>query len=284
MLMKCEIILTGNELLIGKILDTNGKFIIDQIIPLGVQISRITTIPDNLDAITATIQHAIARSPDYIFTSGGLGPTFDDMTLAGIAEGLTPRQPLKENAEALYLVKQYLKARYPTRSFEEAVQRYPYLMKMVQLPAGSQPLSNSKGTAPGVYIPADLTNHHTIIIAMPGIPEELQAIFADHVLPELQKKIAGAHFYECGFRFSNLGESRFTEKIYEIKDIYPSLWIKTHPRRSPQGRWEIELHITSFDENPLVIDHMREVYSCLRQHVIDTNGKILSESPIDNPQ
>ncbi|MHA1744936.1 MAG: competence/damage-inducible protein A [Promethearchaeota archaeon] len=283
--MKCEIILTGNELLIGKIVETNGKFIIDQIIPLGAQISRITTIPDNLTDITATIQQAIARSPDYIFTSGGLGPTFDDMTLLGIANGLSPAQPLEENGEALYLVKRYLNTRYPTRSFEEAVQRYPYLMKMVQLPAGSHPLSNSKGTAPGVYIPADFTNHQTIIIAMPGIPEELQAIFTDHVLPEIQKKMVGAHFYECGFRFSNLGESRFTEKIYEIKDKFPDLWIKTHPRRGPTSKqWEIELHITSFDENPLVIDHMREVYSCLRQHVIDTKGIILSESPLDNPQ
>lgn len=283
MVMRCEIILTGNELLIGKISDRNAKYIIDQITPLGAQISRIITIPDDLAEITETIQHSIDRSPDYIFTSGGLGPTFDDMTLLGIAQGLSPAQPLEENAEALFLVKQHLKARYPTRSFEEAVQRYPYLMKMVQLPVGSFPLSNSKGTAPGVYIPADFTNHRAIIIAMPGIPEELQAIFAAHVLPELQKKMVGTHFYEASFRFSNLGESRFTEKIYAIKDRYPDLWIKTHPQRSAQGRWEIELHITSFSENLETIEHIRKVYSILKSHVIETNGILLSESPIDFP-
>lgn len=72
--MECEIVLIGNELLIGKIQDTNGYWLIEQLIPLGIQISRITTIPDNINIIKETIQIALKRNPSYIFTSGVWDP------------------------------------------------------------------------------------------------------------------------------------------------------------------------------------------------------------------
>lgn len=69
--MECEIILIGNELLIGKVQDTNGKFIINQLIPLGMKISQITIIPDNINRIKESVQNALLRKPLFIFTSGG---------------------------------------------------------------------------------------------------------------------------------------------------------------------------------------------------------------------
>ncbi|MHA1585457.1 MAG: molybdopterin-binding protein, partial [Promethearchaeota archaeon] len=254
--MNIEIVLTGNELLIGKISDTNGKWIIDQVTPLGIQVSRITIIPDDEKIIASTISECLNRNPDYIITSGGLGPTFDDMTLKGIAKSFNPPKALKVNSTALKMIWDRFKKKFPNKTHQEIQQRYAYIDKMANLPGGSYPLSNRVGTAPGIYIPSEITNGITKIIALPGIPRELKAIFNDHILPELKRSHKQKNFHECGFIFTNVGESRFTQKVYEIKDNFPDLWIKTHPRKSEFNKWELELHITSFNNKPEILTEM----------------------------
>lgn len=277
-MIQCELILTGNELLVGKISDTNGKWIIDQLIPLGIQVSRITIIPDDLDVISSTVRCALDRNPDYILSSGGLGPTFDDMTILGISKGLSPALNLIENPQSVLLMKERYETRYPTHSFSKLIQERPYLLKMAMIPMGCISLSNSEGTAPGVRFPPSLTNGHTTIIAMPGIPKELYAIFSEHLLPELRQISSDQHFYQGGFVFQNIGESKFTQKVYELKDRFPSLWIKTHPRKSATGHWELELHITATSCDVGVFDQLKSVYAILKQHAIETNGIIISEN------
>ena len=138
--MNCELLLIGFELLNGKIQDTNGKWIIEQLLPYGVQISRITIIGDVLDDISSSIRETILRKPQYLFTSGGLGPTFDDMTLEGVAKGLHPPKPLEVDQVALELViKKYLD-RFPNKPFDEVIT--PARKKMANLPKGGIPLSN----------------------------------------------------------------------------------------------------------------------------------------------
>ncbi len=278
--MESEIILTGNELLLGKITDTNGKWIIDHLLPYGVRISQITIIPDDLLIIKKTIQEALARNPDYIFTSGGLGPTFDDITLEGIALGLNIPVKLEDNLIAKDMMIKRFKRAYPNRSYEKVIEKNPYLLKMIHLPIGTKPLYNSAGTAPGVYFPPEITNKKTIIVSFPGIPNELETLFTDHIIPEIKEKMISSSFVQCGFFFQNIGESMFTQKIYEIKDNYPDIWLKTHPRKSKENQWVIELHITSFSEDPQIKDQMKEVYNILKNHVLNTNGKILEENEI----
>lgn len=271
MTLECEIILIGNELLIGKIQDTNGIWIIQQLLPFGIKFSRITVIPDEIDIIAKTIRETITRKPKYIFTSGGLGPTFDDMTLEGVGKGLDPPRSCREHPEALEMI---LKA-YEKR-FKKKTELTPARRKMGMLPVGAIPLYNPEGTAPGVKIPSELTNGITIIICLPGVPQELKAIFSDSILPEIQKQ-ASDHFYQCGFIFQDIGESKFTELIYQIKDQYPDIWIKTHPRG--KEKLEVELHLTSFSSNPQVPAIMQELYTRLRKHVIDSRGILVLETP-----
>ena len=114
--MNSEILLIGNELLIGKVHDTNGNWTIDQLLPIGMEISQITIIPDAIPRIHASITEALARSPRFLFTSGGLGPTFDDMTLAGITGALSPPQELVEHPKALEMI-----YRSYARRFEKSV-------------------------------------------------------------------------------------------------------------------------------------------------------------------
>ena len=85
---KCEILLIGNELLVGKTRDLNGYWLGKQISPFGISVTRITTIRDEIETIASTLNEIVDRKPEYIFTSGGLGPTYDDASIAGIAKGL----------------------------------------------------------------------------------------------------------------------------------------------------------------------------------------------------
>jgi molybdenum cofactor synthesis domain-containing protein len=271
--MECEIILIGNELLIGKIQDTNGMWIIHQLLPFGIKISRILIIPDDLEAIANTIRESINRKPVYIFTSGGLGPTFDDMTLEGIARGLTPPRHCLEDPKAIQMIQDA----YSTR-FGKPMELTPNRRKMGTIPEGSFPLFNRVGTAPGVLIPPELTNGITNIVCLPGVPSELIAIFSDHILPIFQQKMKNGHFYQAGFTFQDLGESKFTELIYQIKDEYPDIWIKTHPKSKEKS--EVELHLTSFSSKPEIPNQIKALYLRLQRHVVQSNGVVVEEHPL----
>ena len=93
-----EIICVGNELLIGKTLNTNAQWLAKRITTLGLTTHRITVVGDNIDEISAAIKEAIQRSPSFLLTTGGLGPTFDDKTLEGIAEALGRKTEVNEEA------------------------------------------------------------------------------------------------------------------------------------------------------------------------------------------
>jgi len=99
-----EIICVGNELLIGKTLNTNAQWLTKRITTLGLTTRRITVVGDNIAEISGVIQEAVQRSPSFILTTGGLGPTFDDKTLEGLAKALGRRIEVHE--EALKMVKE----------------------------------------------------------------------------------------------------------------------------------------------------------------------------------
>jgi len=286
--MKCEIILIGNELLIGKIHDTNGLWIIEQLLSLGISVSRVTTIPDDVEIIKSTIQESFKRKPEYLFTSGGLGPTYDDMTLKGVSLALNPPCPLEYDENAFKMIQNIFRLRYPkkfakiTNIGQYLVENYPNVKKMAKIPKGSKPLLNREGAAPGVYIYEKNTNGCTKIVCMPGVPAELKAIFSDNIIPELERrdsKDMGA-FHECGFIFHNLSESKLGEKIYILKSDYPEIWIKTHPHKreiNKELKYAVELHLTSFSNKKTIYHDMKKLCRILRDRVLNLGGIIISE-------
>ena len=286
--MDCEIILIGNELLIGKIRDTNGQWMIEQLLLLGIKISRITTIPDDIEIIKTTIQNSIRRKPEYIFTSGGLGPTHDDITLEGVSLGLNPPCSLEYNDEAFKMIQLIYKQRYPKR-FEKItnieqylIKNYPKVKKMANIPKGSNPLINREGAAPGVYIDSTFTNGRSKIICMPGVPAELQSIFSDNIIPELkeEKFAEKGVFHECSFIFHNLSESKLGQKIVEIKNKFPEIWIKTHPHKrmiKNHLNYAVELHLTSFSNKENISKDMNNLYHILHDSVKEMGGSFIIE-------
>jgi nicotinamide-nucleotide amidase len=194
--MQIEILVIGFEILQGKFVDTNSNWMAKRIAKYGHNLSRITSIGDIKEEISETIQEILKRKPDIIITSGGLGPTFDDMTIESIASGLNLKIELDTHAYNLIkriyenaYDKGILKLRDMTKERE----------KMAYLPVGSTMLPNPVGVAPGVKIQVDKTT----IYLFPGVPSEIKKMFREYIQPILSKK--KGNFVEKGFRLKDIG-------------------------------------------------------------------------------
>ncbi|MEM2465571.1 MAG: nicotinamide mononucleotide deamidase-related protein [Candidatus Bathyarchaeia archaeon] len=240
---RVEIISIGNELLIGKILNTNAHWLARRITSLGLSVRRVTVVGDDLDEISSAVKESIQRGPAFIITTGGLGPTFDDKTLEGVA--LATNRELEENKEALEMIKR----RYEEYVAEGKIERFEltqYRVKMARLPRGAKPLPNPVGTAPGVL----LEHEGVTLIMLPGVPEEMMAIFEESVLPLLRKAAGNMVFYETSLDVIGIVESDLAPLIEQVMRENPYVYIKSHPKVSERIR-RIELHLltTCGDEN-----------------------------------
>jgi molybdenum cofactor synthesis domain-containing protein len=261
--MDVEFLIIGNEILIGKTLDSNSNWMAKRIARYGHRLRRITTVEDELNIISNALQGILKRKPDIIITSGGLGPTFDDMTLEGIAMGLNRKLVLNEHA--LSSIKKVYK-----HAYDKGILKLEGMTKerekMAYLPQGSTPLPNTIGTAPGVKI----SEEDTQIFILPGVPTELKSMFRNIITPILKDK--QGRFIEKGFIFSGIGESQIAPYTGELEKKYPQLWIKTHPRIGLSV--EVEVSITAFNvENgeqlvDTVLDEIEEI-------ILSLNGKII---------
>ena len=260
--MNVEILTIGNEILIGKTQDTNSNWIAKRVAKYGHRLIRITTIGDNLKEISSTLKELLARKPDLIITTGGLGPTFDDMTLEGVAKGL--ERDIELNQHAYNSIK---------KAYENATRRGILKLegmtkereKMAYLPHGSTPLPNTVGTAPGVKI----KERNTKIFILPGVPAEMKSMFRNVITPLLREK--EGKFIEKGFIFTGIGESQIAPYVTKLEHEYPKLWIKTHPRIGLSV--EVELSITCFnvDDGDVLVE---EALKKAKDIVHNLNGKI----------
>jgi len=234
-----EIICVGNELLIGKIANTNAQWLAKRITTMGLNVNRITVIGDDTTEISEAIKEAIGRKPRIIITTGGLGPTFDDKTLEGIAKALN--QPLKVNSEAIKMVERKYRQYLKEGRVEEEVELTPPRIKMAALPEKAQPLHNPVGTAPGVVA----KHNDTTIIALPGVPSEMEAIFDESIQPMLKKMAGRAVFYEASLGVDGIMESDLSPLIDKTMHSNPYIYIKSHPGHRGEGQPHLELHLST---------------------------------------
>lgn len=216
-----EIICVGNELLIGKTLNTNAHWLGKRATALGMLVKRITVVGDEIAEIAMATREALSRKPKFIITTGGLGPTFDDKTLQGVGKALDLE--LKVNEKALKMIRK----RYETYVREGRIERVeltPARVKMAKLPEGAEPLPNSVGTAPGIKVEVD----GTFLFVLPGVPPEMEAIFERSIAP-LLKKVAGENtFFETSIYSQNIIESTLAPLIDQVMHDNPYVYIKSH--------------------------------------------------------
>jgi len=237
-----EIICIGNELLIGKVVNTNAQWLARRVTTLGLNVNRVTIVSDQIKEIANAINEALSRKPQFVITTGGLGPTFDDMTLAGIAEGL--KTPLEVNQKALSMVKEKYRKLVKEGRIESIELTQPRV-KMATLPAKSEAISNPIGTAPGVIIRHD----EAVIVALPGVPSEMEAIFDASVAPLIKKAAGNNIFFETSLEVDGIMESDMAPLIDKTMHDNPYVYIKSHPSRTGEGTPHLELHMSTTAED-----------------------------------
>jgi nicotinamide-nucleotide amidase len=232
-----EIICVGNELLIGKTLNTNAQWIAKQATALGVTVKRVTVVADAVTEIAEAVREVLGRKPQFMITTGGLGPTFDDKTLEGVAEALNRK--LVVNAEALKMVREKYEV-YAREKGTAAVDLTKARVKMATLPEDAEPILNPVGTAPGVEV--DLKE--TMLIMLPGVPSEMNALFNDAVVPMLRQASGKGRFYEKSFFVDGVMESSLAPLIDRVMRDNVGVYVKSHPKGS-ESRPHIEVHVSA---------------------------------------
>lgn len=172
-MIKAETIAIGSELLLGQIVDTNSSYIGRRLADIGIELVRISAIGDELEQIKETLREALSRS-QVIITTGGIGPTEDDLTREAVAEvfgrALTFQPKLMEQIEALF----------KKRGFRMTENN----RKQAFIPEGAIPIENPKGTAPGFIM--EYSNGS--VITLPGVPSEMEYLLENVVLPYLRSR------------------------------------------------------------------------------------------------
>jgi nicotinamide-nucleotide amidase len=165
--MNAEIIVTGDEILSGRILDTNSQWLSIRLESLGIRVLYHTAVGDELDAITQVFRIAMDRA-DVVISTGGLGPTEDDLTREGLAEAVG--RPLKEDAQILEHLRNLFARR--NRPFTEGHR------KQARFPEGSRPIPNYFGTAPGIAMEVPRPGRGSAFVyCLPGVPAEMREMW-----------------------------------------------------------------------------------------------------------
>jgi competence/damage-inducible protein CinA-like protein len=202
--MHAEIVMIGTELLLGELVDTNANRLAKALREIGLDLYYKTTVGDNEGRITQVLNLALDRS-DVIITSGGIGPTVDDMTRQAVANATGRKLIYSTDLEA------QIAARF--RSFGRAMAENN--KRQAYIPENALPLSNPVGTAP-CFLCEDIRGRG-IVISLPGVPRELEYMLSKKVIPLLIERMGGAKVTKIRvLRTCAVGESNVDRVIGDL--------------------------------------------------------------------
>ncbi|MFX1520355.1 MAG: molybdopterin-binding protein [Promethearchaeota archaeon] len=264
-----ELIFTGNELLIGKTLNTNSQWLAKRIFSLGAQVTRMVSVSDDLEEISGELVYSIERRPNLIITSGGLGASFDDMTLEAVAKAT--KRPLILNETLLNEIKRIHKLLH-ARGDAKGHEITEFATKMAYQPKDSKMLLNPEEGVPGILLELE---EGVEIVCLPGVPTELKAIF-DQGVADIISNMVGDDIATAEARFLvDLIESEIAILIDKVMKTYPSVYIKSNPL-SWKDVVRVEIHLTSRGEKAShVKENVRSATEMLKNLVVEGGGKII---------
>jgi len=210
-----EIITIGTEILLGEIVDTNTRYIAKTLRGLGVDLYRTITIGDNVDRIANAIHNSMERA-NIVITTGGLGPTIDDPTREAVAKAIGVQTEFREDLwqQVVETIGRY--GRKPS----ENQKRQAYV------PQGAIGIKNPVGTAPCFIVETE----KNAVISLPGVPQEMEHILHESVIPYLQKRfnldeVIKVRLLHC----AGLGEGQIDEKIADLETLSnPTVGLAAH--------------------------------------------------------
>lgn len=234
--MAIELFSIGTELVLGQIQDTNAHWIAQQILQLGGELRRVTMLRDDFDEMTEALDSAIQRETALILTTGGLGPTPDDMTVAVVAS-LIGTKPIVCNET----ISEYRKRREMSENdpLNEA------LTKMATVPETAQVFQNPAGWAPCISV----SHQESTIMMMPGPPREMKSIFETHIQPLIvgryRTEISTARVHVSMF------EAEVSPLMQKVMERHPDVYLKAYVslRETGENTMPVDLVSTSSDKD-----------------------------------
>jgi nicotinamide-nucleotide amidase len=202
--MHAEVLVIGSELLLGQIVDTNSAFIARQLASIGLDLYYKTTVGDNLGRLSQVLGHALDRS-QVIITTGGIGPTADDVTREAVA--VATGRELTFSPLLMEQISNFFRSRGMTPSSSNRRQAF--------IPDGAIPIENPVGTAPGFIVEVGEKS----VITLPGVPREMEHLLTNRVLPYLRSRydLTGQVKLRV-LRMCGLGESRIGEILHDFME------------------------------------------------------------------
>lgn len=198
--MKAEIICVGTELLLGDIVNTNGAYLARELAALGIDIYHQSVVGDNAQRLKENLALSLSRS-DMVITTGGLGPTCDDLTKQTVAEyfglGMELHEPSVKKIETVFAVRRQSMT--------------PNNLQQARVPAGAVVFFNDEGFAPGIAV----EQKGKIVIMLPGPPKEMEPMFKSRVAPYLMEKVHATILSHTLFIFG-MGESSVEDRLRDI--------------------------------------------------------------------
>ena len=261
-MLSAEIIAIGSELLTPTKTDTNSLWLTEKLNDIGIEVMLKTIVGDDGARLEETVKDAMRRS-DIVITTGGLGPTEDDITRVCTAAAIGRELKYHDDIES------HLRERFKAwgREMPEINKRQAYVID------GADILPNPHGSAVGMLAEID----GKLLIILPGPPRENQPMFTEHVLPRLKAVAGETHVRRRLIRISGLGESAVDEIAAPIYTVYPSVQTSILFNKS-----EVELHIAaradSADEAQRTADEVaKKLIDALGKWVFSTNGETMEE-------
>lgn len=233
------LIVIGNEILSGRTQDSNTQWIADKLAGQGIRLSEVRVIPDNEAVIIKTVRE-MKDGIDYLFTTGGIGPTHDDITSDSIAKAFAV--PLEMNSEARQTLLNY---------YGSEAELTPARLKMATVPRGATLIQNPVSAAPGFIIEN--------VFVMAGVPRIMQAMFDDILVQLMPGKPILSNTVTCG-----LGESRIAQDLEAIQRNYADVEIGSYPHYR-SGVLGLSLVLRSTD-NDLLHAATGRVVAMIRSH------------------
>jgi nicotinamide-nucleotide amidase len=266
--IRAGIVVTGTEVLTGRIADTNGPWVSERLAELGVEVAHILVVADRPDDLEAALRFLAGEGMDLIVTSGGLGPTADDLTAEVVARFAGREMVLHEGMERKIaeVLREFAKrGGFDAEAIMEANR------KQAMVPAGATPL-DPIGTAPGLVVPAG----ERVVVVLPGPPRELQpmwpAALATQPVRAILSRATPLHGYTL--RMFGVPESEIAKSLREIEDAgteVGAVEITTCLRRG-----EIEIDVRYRDESAAVAEAVREGLAERHQrHLFSRDGETI---------
>ena len=257
-----EIIAIGTELLLGEITDTNSVFLARKLRDIGVNVFFMTTVGDNLGRIKDAISDALDRA-EIVITTGGLGPTVDDMTRQAVAEALG--RPLQFHQSLYDIIAERFRGFGSKMTENNRQQAY--------LPAGAHLIKNPVGTAPSFIVESD----RGVVISVPGVPREMKYLIKESAIPYLLRKYQLGVIVARILRTAGIGESSLDDQIGSeiLSETNPSVGLAAH-------HGSVDIRVTAKAESKADAKHLLDQMQArlearIGEHVFGIDDAALEE-------